>query len=101
MERQISARAASLERIAGALERISSSLDLLAGVGVPAGHSASAASDAARAGVWRRTVATPRMGTTQSVVARLEAGERIPTLVTLERVAAALDAVLEVRLLAS
>lgn len=42
-----------------------------------------------------------RMGTTQSVVARLEAGERVPTLVTLERVAIALDAVLEVRLLAS
>jgi len=42
-----------------------------------------------------------RMGTTQSVVARLEAGDRVPTLVTLERVAAALDAVLEVRLLAS
>jgi len=42
-----------------------------------------------------------RMGTTQSVIARLEAGERVPTLVTLERVAAALEAVLEVRLLAS
>ena len=42
-----------------------------------------------------------RMGTTQSVVARLEAGERVPILVTLERVATALEAVLEVRLLAS
>ena len=42
-----------------------------------------------------------RMGTTQSVVARLEAGERVPTRVTLERVATALEAVLEVRLLAS
>jgi len=42
-----------------------------------------------------------RMGTTQSVIARLEAGERVPTLVTLERVAAALNAVLEVHLKAS
>lgn len=42
-----------------------------------------------------------RMGTTQSVIARLEAGERVPTLATLERVAVALEAVLEVRLLAS
>jgi ribosome-binding protein aMBF1 (putative translation factor) len=42
-----------------------------------------------------------RMGTTQSVIARLEAGQRVPSLVTLERVATALEAVLEVRLLAS
>ena len=58
MERQISARAASLERIASALERISSSLDVLAGIGLAAGHSASAASHAASAGGWRRTVTT-------------------------------------------
>ena len=58
MERQVSARAASLDRIASALERISSSLDVLAGTGLAAGHSASA-SDAAPAGVWRRTVTTP------------------------------------------
>ena len=59
MERQVSARAASLERIASALERISNSLDVLAGMGLAAGHSASAASDAAPAGAWRRTVTTP------------------------------------------
>ena len=38
-----------------------------------------------------------RMGTTQSVVGRLEAGGRRPTLVTLERVAQALRLRLEVR----
>jgi ribosome-binding protein aMBF1 (putative translation factor) len=42
-----------------------------------------------------------RTGTTQSVIARLEAGERVPSLATLERVATALNAVLEVRLLVS
>jgi transcriptional regulator with XRE-family HTH domain len=38
-----------------------------------------------------------RMGTTQSVVGRLEAGGSRPTLVTLERVAQALGLQLEVR----
>jgi ribosome-binding protein aMBF1 (putative translation factor) len=38
-----------------------------------------------------------RMGTTQSVVGRLESGGSRPTLATLDRVAAALDLVLEVR----
>ncbi len=38
-----------------------------------------------------------RMGTTQSVVGRLESGGSRPTLATLERVAEALDLMLEVR----
>ena len=47
-------------------------------------------------GLTRRELAE-RMGTTQSVVGRLEAGGSRPTIVTLERVAHALGLRLEVR----
>jgi len=47
---------------------------------------------------WTQAQLAEALGTTQSVVARLESGRHRPSLATLEKIAQVLDARLEVRL---